>query len=122
MRQRMGREVASLGLTAQQAAVVLVLSDGPMPISHVAERLGIDRPTMTGLAARLERDGWIARSANPADRRSALLGLAARATGALPSLRSAAAAVNDNALRELSADERTQLFDLLNRLIATLED
>lgn len=121
MRQRMTNAVAPLGLTAQQAAVLLTLSDGPLPLSQVAERLGMDRPTMSGLAERLVRDRWVAVAPNPADRRSRLAELSPRAVGILPALRRAADEVNAEALRDLGDAEREQLLSLLGSLATALD-
>lgn len=52
--------------------ILLVLKkDGPMPISHIGERLSVARPNMTALVDGLEEKGWIERRISPADRRIA---------------------------------------------------
>ena len=90
-------------------------------MSRLADHLGMDRPTLSGVARRLERDGWVDTVANPADGRSRLLRLAARAEEALPALRRASARALSAALAALDAREQLLLIGLLDRTAAALE-
>lgn len=48
------------GLRATQFSVLAVLAlVGPMPVGEFAERLGLERTTLTRSAALLERNGWL---------------------------------------------------------------
>ena len=46
---------------------------GPLSPSALARRVGLHPATMTGILDRLERDGWIVRERDPADRRGVLV-------------------------------------------------
>jgi DNA-binding MarR family transcriptional regulator len=46
---------------------------GPLSPSALARRAGLHPATMTGILDRLERDGWIVRERDPADRRGVLV-------------------------------------------------
>jgi DNA-binding MarR family transcriptional regulator len=46
---------------------------GPLSPSALARWAGLHPATMTGILGRLERDGWIARERDPADRRGVLV-------------------------------------------------
>lgn len=48
---------------------------GPTPIVAVGQRLGVSPSTMTGLAARLARGGYVERRGHPSDRRATVLAL-----------------------------------------------
>ncbi|CAG0992896.1 putative HTH-type transcriptional regulator YusO [Burkholderiales bacterium] len=48
---------------------------GPTPIAAVGQRLGVSPSTMTGLADRLERGGYVERCRHPSDRRATVLAL-----------------------------------------------
>lgn len=48
---------------------------GPTPIVGVGQRLGVSPSTMTGLADRLERGGYVERRRHPSDRRATVLAL-----------------------------------------------
>lgn len=123
LRKRLARELESSGFTGVQAAVLLALAaaDGPATMSRTAERLGLDRPTLSGVAGRLERGGWIVTAANPADGRSRLLHLTPHAQEALPALRRASARASSAALAALDAREQRVFIDLLGRAAAALE-
>ena len=54
----------------------LIDTRGPLSPSALARLAGLHPATMTGVIDRLERDGWIARERDPADRRGVLLRLA----------------------------------------------
>lgn len=63
-------------LSEGRLAVLLALRERePLAPARIAERLGVTKATVTGLAAGLERSGLVLRQADPADRRSALLRL-----------------------------------------------
>ena len=122
LRMHLSREVAPLGLTATQVAVVLTLG-GPdrRTMSDLAGRIGIDRPTMTGVVERLTRDGWLDSAPNPADGRSRLVGLTARGLASLPELADASARTTQRASVGLTDRERTVLVSLLNRTADNLD-
>jgi DNA-binding MarR family transcriptional regulator len=121
LRQRLARELEPTGLTPAQAAVLLAVAELDTPsVGAVADRLGIDRPTMSGIVDRLVRDGWARLSPNPDDGRSRLLGLSRRAQRALPTLRRASAAASR--LPGMTAVEAVRLAQLLERAATALED
>lgn len=49
--------------------ILYILSLGPLSLSELAEQLCCGRSNMTSSIDRLERDGWVRRSPDPADRR-----------------------------------------------------
>lgn len=51
----------------------IAVHDGPISPTRLARRTGVHPATMTGMLARLERDGWVARQRNPIDGRSAVI-------------------------------------------------
>lgn len=120
-RQAMSREAAALGLTAQQAAVLLSVAGASVPLGTVAEQLGIDRPTMTGVAERLVRDGWAHLLPNPADGRSRLLALTTPGLEVLPQLATSAETISGAAVHALSPPDTAQLMSLLGKVAQALE-
>jgi MarR family transcriptional regulator for hemolysin len=105
---------------------------GPMPVffaliesealtqKALAQFAAVEQPTMANTLARMERDGLIASTPDPDDRRSSLIRLTLlgreRAVAAL----TAAKTTNELALSALTARERTTYLGLLKRVIATL--
>lgn len=113
-------ELRPHNLTPQQAAVLIALATSPdraLAPSSVAEGIGTDPATTTGLVQRLERDGWLSSVANPADGRSRLLSLTPAAEQAVPSLMHIAETVSERAGDALSADDLRTLVTLLRRLV-----
>jgi len=123
LRRSLSRELEDLGFTGPQAAVLLALAGagGPRTKGWAAERLGMDRPTFSGVSRRLERGGWIESREHPSDGRSRVLGLTAKAAEALPALRLASSRVSAAALGALGASDQLLFIDLLARVADALE-
>ena len=69
-RDRLG----TLGLTFPQALTLSALgTDGPIPISKLAERTGSANSTISGVVDRLERLGYVKRTRSEVDRRVILV-------------------------------------------------
>lgn len=118
-RTRFAAELRAFDLTAQQAAVLIALAATPqrsLAPGALAEAVGADAATTTGLLQRLERDGWLSSAANPDDRRSRLVSLTVRAEQTVPALMATARGVSAHASETLSADELDTLVSLLRRL------
>lgn len=64
------RTAADHDLTAAQARLLCVLSDGPRTMSELAGVLGVEKAAMTGLIDRIERRGLVQRTTVAGDRRA----------------------------------------------------
>jgi len=73
MRQSAGGDLSP----TQGAALNTIACHGPLTPSELAGREKIQRPTATRVLARLEEAGLVARTADPADRRSSLVAVTA---------------------------------------------
>ena len=70
MRRALAAELAQEGITLRQWEVLAWISlDGELSQSELAERLGIEAPTLVGVLNRMERDGWLERYNCCVDRR-----------------------------------------------------
>lgn len=70
----LNEELAPEGVTFRQAQVLGYLAlDGPLSQTALAERMGIEPPTLVGILDRMQRDGWIVRDGCPVDRRRKLI-------------------------------------------------
>jgi DNA-binding MarR family transcriptional regulator len=108
--------------SAGQMPVFLALMDGSAYTQTELARLAsVEQPTMANTLGRMERDGLIARTPDPADRRSSLVSLNKLGRTRAGEAMAAALAVNEAAFATLDADERAMFFDLLHRVIAALE-
>jgi MarR family transcriptional regulator for hemolysin len=67
-------ELAKHGITVRQWQVLAWLAlEGDLSQTELAERMGIEAPTLVGILDRMERDGWLTRHECPADRRKKLV-------------------------------------------------
>jgi len=79
LQRRSKRMAKELGLTGPQRLVLRLVGRFPgLPAGELAALLHVHPSTLTGVLARLERGGFLARRADPRDRRRALVGLTAR--------------------------------------------
>ncbi len=81
---------ADLGMPYAQARVLALVDDlGPARVTALAAADDCSQPSMTAQVHRLEADGLVARSPDPADARAALVELTADGAAALARLRRA---------------------------------
>jgi DNA-binding MarR family transcriptional regulator len=109
----------------QAAATALAVIDGagePLTPSQVSDRVLVPSATMTATLDVLERRGWIRRVPNPDDRRSTLIEITpdgrAVADQLLPGIRT----LERTVLSVLAPAERTQLLDMLAKILASAAD
>jgi DNA-binding MarR family transcriptional regulator len=76
---------------------------------------------MANTLKRMERDGLISRTPDPADRRSALISLSRLGRQRAAQALAAAQEVNGLALKGFKPGERELLFEMLRRVAANLE-
>lgn len=113
---------AALGLAVAQVPVLAALKDGrALTQKELAYLARIEQPTMTHLLARMERDGLVKRTANPADKRSSLVSLTPLALGKLPEAKIMLMEGNAAALRGFTAEEIAVLSSLLRRVVRNLD-
>jgi MarR family transcriptional regulator, transcriptional regulator for hemolysin len=111
-----------LGSGAGPMPVCFALQDGTaLPQKELARIAAVEQPTMAATLARMERDGLIRRTPDPADRRSALVSLTAQGRRRADAALEAARAVNAVAMGSLSPSERQQFFAIMRKIIAALD-
>jgi len=118
MRQQAGGELSP----TQGAALATISCHGPLTPSELATRERIQRPTATRVLARLEEAGWIARTADPTDRRSSLVTATAAGEALLESVRDRKDAYLAQRLDLLSPEDRAALERAAGILERMLEE
>lgn len=98
---------------SQWSALITVEEHGPVRLGELAEREHVSPATATRLAASLESEGYVCRTADSADRRSAFLSLTEEGRAALSQLRRERAAQLAHRLAVLDPAD-------LDRLVAAL--
>jgi DNA-binding MarR family transcriptional regulator len=85
-------------------------------ISNLAEKVSIDRATLTGILDRLERDGFVERVFSKNDRRSIYIKLTSKAKNMENELRKIYEQTNSSILSKLSQDEYETFQNIINKL------
>lgn len=117
------RRVRPLGLTRAQWVTIARLHRRPgLSQSEVADLLEIEKASAGRLIDRMEAKGWIERRADPLDRRINRLHLTEEAERLHALIWPIAETTVDDALGELSRDERRTLSKLMQRVKGRLLD
>jgi MarR family transcriptional regulator, transcriptional regulator for hemolysin len=117
------RSVQVLGLTRAQCRVLgyLARNEG-INQAGLAELLEIKPMTLVRQIDRMEKDGWIERRPDPADRRARRLVLTAKARPILARIRELSTEVRNEAFAGLSEVDGQTLVDLLQRVHGGMSD
>lgn len=111
-----------LGFGVGHLPVLVALQDGQAGSQRDLARFArIEQPSMAQMLARMERDGLICRTPDPADGRSSQISLTETARTRLPDACAVLFQGNRDALSGFTDEEATQLVALLTRLIANLD-
>ena len=111
-----------LGFGVGQVPVLVALQNGEASTQRDLARFArIEQPPMAQMLARMERDGLIRRTPDPADGRSSRIALTETALARLPDAIAAVLRGNREVLEGFTEAEAAQLVALLTRLIANLD-
>jgi DNA-binding MarR family transcriptional regulator len=110
------RQLAPLGVTSQQAALLLHASRQQYSPSQLMTLLGTDTAGMTKLADRLEAKHLIERHPNPQDRRSVLITLTPDGQALVPRLAPVFGRVTTQLFTGFSPAEVSALTTMLERM------
>lgn len=94
---------------------------GELTQKQMTRLLQVEQSSIAQLLGRLERDGFVERRIDPADRRSSLVKLTQKAIDALPAIAEVMNSGNDLAVAGMTDDEIDIAIDLLRRMIGNFE-
>jgi MarR family transcriptional regulator, 2-MHQ and catechol-resistance regulon repressor len=97
-------------------ALTLVGQEGPLSMNDLAARLYLDKSTTSRVVAALERKGYAAREANPADRRALRLTATPEGARLLTRIRGEILAEEKRLLAEFEPAVRKEMTRLVSRL------
>ncbi|MCE4555454.1 MarR family winged helix-turn-helix transcriptional regulator [Roseateles cellulosilyticus] len=122
LRQRLDAELARLGITAPQNAVLLAVSGNPrISNAELARAAFVTPQTMQAILVNLERGGLIVRSPHPEHGRVIMTELTTAGQQAVAEGAKAADVVERQMLSTLSVEEARVLCELLKRCAAALD-
>lgn len=111
-------EVAPHGITFRQCQVLGYLAlEGSLSQIDLAERMGIEPPTLVGILDRMQRDGWVDRVSCETDRRKNLIRPTAAAEPVWSQIAECGRRVRQRATLGLSDDE----LEVLQQLLLTVQ-
>lgn len=117
MRAWFDARAQDFGLTrAQWRVLVHLAARQGINQRSLAEIVELDNVTLSRHIDRLERDGWLERRADPADRRAWCLFLTDAAEPMLEKMETLAVQTQAEAMKGLNEAERAQLADMLIRI------
>ena len=118
LRQEAGGELTP----STAAALATIERHGPLAPSELAEIERVKRPTITRVVARLEEDGLVERTGDPADGRASLVSITREGSELLRRIRTRKNAYLARRLRKLDPDDLRALERAADVLEGILED
>lgn len=123
LRLRLNAELAQLGITAPQNAVLLAVAGNPrISNAELARAAFVTPQTMQAILVNLQRSGLITRKSHPDHGRVIMTELTEAGLKAVADGAKAADAVEKQMLSTLSSEETRLLCELLKRCAAALDD
>jgi len=102
------------------SVLVVVMKQGPIPMSAIAHQLSYSKQNVTKIVDSLVNDGYVQRTADPSDRRVFNIELTERGRAYMAERRVKMKARLAKDVSHLSDDEFEQLLDTVERLKAAL--
>lgn len=117
-RYRLDQRLKPLGLSQAKWITLLKLScaEEGMTQTELADRLGVEAPTLARLLDRMAADGWIERRESDADRRSKTVHLRRKACALLEQITAVAMQLNADLLAGVPAGDLRCCMDVLRRI------
>ena len=121
MRRRVDAALAAKGLSLAKFKILSVLDEnGPCQPSLLAAKLNQVARSITDAIDVLERDGLVARTPHPTDRRARLLSITVKGSSLVRATQGPKSDAIEAVFSVLSRSQQSQLLDLLNQVKAAL--
>ena len=122
-RNELDKRLKPLGLSQAKWRVLahLSISDGPLKQIDLANRLGVEGPTLVGLLDRLAKDHWIERVNDTNDRRSKSVHLTPKAQQTIQAIHATAETLCRELLSMMPQDQVDTCVDVLRNIKQCLE-
>jgi DNA-binding MarR family transcriptional regulator len=122
IRRAIDVELAKENITLRQFEVLAWIAlAGEQSQVELAERLGIEAPTLAGILSRMERDGWLERYGCPEDRRRKRIRVTAKAEAVWARMADCCRRVRAKATQGVSEEELAQFKRICEQLRSNLE-
>lgn len=122
MRRALDVELAKENITIRQWEVLAWLSyEGDLSQVELAERLGIEAPTLAGVLSRMERDGWLERYHCDKDRRKKRIRATSKAEAVWVRMVDCCLRVREKAIEGISSEDLACLKRTCEAMRSNLE-
>ncbi len=117
-RTKLDQRLRPLGLSQGKWRTLIHLAHGGDELTQkeIAERMGIEAPTLAGLLNRLEGDGWIKRQESSNDRRCKIVHLKKRSKPVLDEIFSTAHSLREELLKDIPQRDLETCMQVLTRI------
>ena len=117
-RTRLDQRLRPLGFSQGKWRTLMNLSRGGDKLTQkeIAERMGIEEPTLAGLLNRLESDGWIERRESPNDRRCKIVHLQRRSKAVLETMFSTAHLLRNELIQDVPQEDLEVCIRVLTQI------
>ena len=122
-RTKLDQRLRPLGLSQGKWRTLMHLSHGGDKLTQkeIADRMGIEEPTLAGLLNRLEDDGWVTRQESPNDRRCKTVHLQRRSRAVLDEIFSAAHQLRNELIQDVPKQDLKTCMRVLTQIRAQAE-
>lgn len=116
-------DLKNRNLTLSQVRVLEYISSkgGSVTQKSIEEYLDVSHPTVVGIVARLEKNGYLICYADKTDRRNKIVAMTERSARVIHEVQRKVAAQEEKLLQGLSAEEIEQLRRLLNTILKNVD-
>ena len=123
-RTKLDQRLRPLGLSQGKWRTLIHLSQGGNKLTQkeIAERMGIEEPTLAGLLNRLQDDGWIERRESPSDRRCKIIHLQRGSKPVLEKIFNTAHGLRHELIEDVPPDDLEACIRVLTRIRKKAEE
>lgn len=119
LKNKLDKALNEYDITAAQFSVIIQihLSENPITSAGIAQRLGADRPTISGIINRLEKKNIVLKVSNPEDKRSSYLEICKESKELVNRIMCISDELTKDTFSIYSKEESIKLKEMILRLI-----
>lgn len=124
LRNKLDKALREFDITASQLSVIMQIysSEQSITSAEIAQRLGADRPTISGIINRLENKGIVLKAENPEDKRSSYLEIHKEANSLVQQIKTISDELTIEVFSIFSSEEAKKLTKMILKLIESTEE
>ncbi|MCB2295661.1 MarR family transcriptional regulator [Clostridium algoriphilum] len=124
LKNKLDKALKKFDITAVQFSVIIQIysSDHPITAAEIAQKLGSDRPTISGVINRLEKKGIVLKIDNPEDKRSSYLEIYKESNKLVDKIKVISDELTINIFSVYSKEETKQFTGMIFKLIEGTEE